>query len=74
MSRICPYCLRVIMILGFNDRTAKPKITKKPFGKTADGKAVEIYTLTNTKGRGEDHHLWRNSRLAKSAGQERQAR
>src|SRR5438552_11639597 len=29
---------------------AKPRVTKKAFGKTADGKAVEIYTLTNTKG------------------------
>ncbi len=29
---------------------AKPSIKKNPFGKTADGKAAEIYTLTNSKG------------------------
>lgn len=30
--------------------TAKPKISKADFGKTAAGTPVEIYTLTNTKG------------------------
>jgi aldose 1-epimerase len=29
---------------------AKPGITKQPFGKTAAGEPVEIYTLTNAKG------------------------
>lgn len=45
----CALCLA--LILGFTmTGSAKPKITHKPFGKTSDGKAVEIYTLTNTKG------------------------
>ncbi|HQU82916.1 MAG TPA: aldose epimerase family protein [Pyrinomonadaceae bacterium] len=29
---------------------AKPKVKKESFGKTTDGKAVEIYTLTNSSG------------------------
>ena len=29
---------------------AKPTVKKKSFGKTTDGQAVEIYTLTNSKG------------------------
>jgi len=31
-------------------RKGKPAVTKKEFGKTADGHAVELYTLTNSNG------------------------
>ena len=43
--------ISIAMTLGFAATvSAKPKVSKKPFGKTADGKAVEIYTLTNSRG------------------------
>jgi len=31
-------------------KKGRPSVTKKDFGKTADGHAVELYTLTNSKG------------------------
>lgn len=43
--------ISIVLILGFAATgSAKPRVTKKPFGKTADGKAVDIFTLTNTRG------------------------
>lgn len=32
------------------DAFSKPRVSKASFGKTKDGKSVEIYTLTNTRG------------------------
>ncbi len=49
--RIWPTAFVFMMALGFSmNISAKPKVTKDNFGKTADGKAVEIYTLTNSGG------------------------
>src|SRR5580765_6501659 len=43
--------ISILVILGLAATgLAKPRVSKKPFGKTADGKAVEIYTLTNSRG------------------------
>lgn len=41
----------LIMAIGFSmNAQAKPTIKKSRFGKTADGKTADIYTLTNSKG------------------------
>lgn len=48
LSRILLLCL--VFVLLISNVWAKPKIKKDSFGKTADGKAVEIYTLENSKG------------------------
>lgn len=42
--------LVVLVLLTSMSAIAKPSVTKADFGKTADGKAVEIYTLTNSSG------------------------
>jgi aldose 1-epimerase len=51
LSRIWPTLIVAFMMIGLASAgSAKPRISKKPFGKTADGRAVEIYTLTNSRG------------------------
>lgn len=41
----------VVLLFGMTlNVEAKPTVKKNSFGKTSDGKAVEIYTLTNSKG------------------------
>ncbi len=42
--------LAVIAALGVAQVEGKDKVTKQEFGKTADGTAVELYTLTNKHG------------------------
>ena len=39
-----------VVLLGEQTTMAKPKVKKEAFGKTNDGTAVDIYTLTNSKG------------------------
>ncbi len=42
--------LLILSILGSEmSVSAKPRVTRKPFGKTSDGKSVDIYTLTNSR-------------------------
>ncbi len=41
-------CLTVVSAITSASAAGKPQA--QPFGKTADGTLVEIYTLTNTKG------------------------
>lgn len=49
MKRKTVFIAAMMFVFGMTV-AAKPKITKGPFGKTADGKAVAIYTLTNSAG------------------------
>ena len=48
----CSLVIMLLMTMGAYDLQPSPKrsVTHAPFGKTADGKAVEIYTLTNPNG------------------------
>ena len=55
MDRLFHYTGIVVLAILFTHLTegtmfAKENITKKPWGKTADGTPVELYTLTNAKG------------------------
>jgi aldose 1-epimerase len=45
----CAWLLIVCGAIGVTGQS-KPGVTHAPFGKTADGKPVEIYTLTNANG------------------------
>ncbi len=49
-SKMFLFLVFVLIFGNFMRVDAKPKIKKDAFGKTADGKKVEIYTLTNSKG------------------------
>jgi aldose 1-epimerase len=40
----------VVLLFAAIAAEAKPSVKKEPFGKTSDGKQVDIYTLKNTKG------------------------
>ena len=51
LPRIVPLILWSVMIMGLAVAgDGKPKFTKSDFGKTADGRSVDIYTLTNSSG------------------------
>jgi len=58
-SRIAPFFAASLLFLGSCARTESPKteqtggtptVKKEPFGKTAEGAAVDVYTLANAKG------------------------
>lgn len=42
--------LFAVVLFGTTALAGEPTISKSPFGKTADGAAVDVYTLTNSKG------------------------
>jgi len=42
-------CAAVILLWDF-DALGQGKVTKESFGKTADGQAVELFTLVNKRG------------------------
>jgi aldose 1-epimerase len=48
-ASIRPFVIAAILVCGMNV-AAEPNITKASFGKTAGGKGVAIYTLTNSRG------------------------
>lgn len=43
-------CVLAVSLLGGHVTEAKTNIKKQPFGKTPEGNAVDLYTLTNRKG------------------------
>ena len=46
---ILPILFGIVVALTM-DAYSQPRVSKAPFGTTKDGKAVEIYTLTNSRG------------------------